>query len=156
MTHPAKWTFDWFYSRLKPHKGDVYRPGQALPEPGYETATGRRLYTVQQIRAAYAQGAKDSRTLLTRCRNMLSHPAHWGADDEVIRARHALYTEVLEHLNGLESCEAWTERERRVVAAPKPLTDDQLDALAMDEEGLPNSHLEFARAIERAHGIGDA
>ena len=62
MKHPEKWTFDWFYSRLKPHKGDVYRPGQALPEPGYETATGRRLYTVQQIRAAYAQGAKDSRS----------------------------------------------------------------------------------------------
>jgi hypothetical protein len=101
MTHPEKWTFDWFYSRLKPHKGDVYRPGQALPEPGYETATGRRLYTVQQIRAAYAQGAKDSRSLLTRCRNMLSHPAHWGADDDVMKARHALYTEVLEHLNGL-------------------------------------------------------
>ena len=85
---PEKWTFDWFYSRRKPHKGDVYRPGQALPEPGYETATGRELYTAQQIRAAYAQGAKDSRTLLTRCRNMLSHPAHWGADEDVIRARH--------------------------------------------------------------------
>lgn len=113
MTHPEKWTFDWFYNRLKPHKGDVYRPGQALPEPGYETATGRRLYTVQQIRAAYAQGAKDSRTLLTRCRNMLSHPAHWGADDEVMKARHALYTEVLEHLNGLEHSEAWTEAEKR-------------------------------------------
>ena len=156
MTHPEKLTFDWFYSRLKPHKGDVYRPGQALPEPGYETATGRKLYTVQQIRAAYAQGAKDSRTLLTRCRNMLSHPAHWGADDEVIKARQALYTEVLEHLNGLEHSEAWTEREKRVMTAPKPLTDDQLDALAMDEDGLPNSHLEFARAIERAHGIRDA
>lgn len=156
MTHPEKWTFDWFYSRLKPHRGDVYRPGQALPEPGYETATGRKLYTVQQIRAAYAHGAKDSRTLLTRCRNMLSHPAHWGAEDSVIRARHALYTEVLEHLNGLENCEAWTEREKRVMAAPKPLTDDQLDTLAMADDGLPNSHLEFARAIERAHGIGDA
>jgi len=156
MTHPEKWTFDWFYSRLKPHKGDVYRPGQALPEPGYETATGRRLYTVQQIRAAYAQGANDSRTLLTRCRNMLSHPAHWGAEDSLIRARHALYTEVLEHLTGLENCEAWTEREKRVMAAPKPLTDDQLDALAMADDGLPNSHLEFARDIERAHGIGDA
>jgi hypothetical protein len=131
MTHPEKWTFGWFYSRLKPHKGDVYRPGQVLPEPDYETATGRKLYTVQQIRAAYAQGAKDSRTLLTRCRNMLSHPAHWGADDDVIKARHALYTEVLEHLNGLENCESWTERERRVVSAPKPLTDDQIDALAM-------------------------
>ena len=36
----------------------------------------------------------------------------------------------------------------------EPLTDEQLDALAVDESGLPNSHLEFGRAIERAHGIG--
>ena len=111
---------------------------------------------MQQIRAAYAQGAKDARGLLMRCRNMLSHPAHWGADDGVIKARYALYTEVLEHLGGLENCESWTERERRVVSAPKPLTDDQIDALAMDDDGLPNSHLEIARAVERAHGICDA
>lgn len=38
----------------------------------------------------------------------------------------------------------------------KPLTDEELDALAIDEDGLPKSHFEFARAIERAHGIGDA
>ncbi len=44
----------------------------------------------------------------------------------------------------------------RVVAALTPLTDDQIDALAMDKDGLPNSHLEFARAVERAHGICDA
>jgi hypothetical protein len=37
----------------------------------------------------------------------------------------------------------------------QPLTDDQLDALALDDDGLPNSHFEFARAIEAAHGIGD-
>lgn len=37
--------------------------------------------------------------------------------------------------------------------ARKPLTDEQIDALVLDEEGLPTSHLEFARAIERAHGI---
>jgi hypothetical protein len=35
----------------------------------------------------------------------------------------------------------------------KPLTDEEIDALAMDEDGLPNSHIEFARAIEQAHGI---
>ena len=35
----------------------------------------------------------------------------------------------------------------------KPLTEEEIDALAIDEDGLPNSHLEFARAIERAHGI---
>ena len=37
----------------------------------------------------------------------------------------------------------------------QPLTDDKLDALALDDDGLPNSHFEFARAIEKAHGIGD-
>jgi hypothetical protein len=35
----------------------------------------------------------------------------------------------------------------------EPLTDEQVDALAIDTEGLPASHLELARAIERAHGI---
>jgi hypothetical protein len=35
----------------------------------------------------------------------------------------------------------------------RPLTDEQIDVLALDADGLPNSHLEFARAIERAHGI---
>lgn len=39
--------------------------------------------------------------------------------------------------------------------AHKPLTDEELDALAIDEDGLPNSHFEFARAIEKAHGIGE-
>ncbi|ABM32903.1 hypothetical protein QRO08_09570 [Paracidovorax citrulli] len=37
--------------------------------------------------------------------------------------------------------------------ARKPLTDEQIDGLAVDSDGLPNSHLEFARAIEAAHGI---
>lgn len=30
----------------------------------------------------------------------------------------------------------------------KPLTEEEIDALALDDDGLPNSHLEFARAIE--------
>ena len=30
------------------------------------------------------------------------------------------------------------------------LTDGEIDALAMDEDGLPNSHIELARAIEQA------
>ena len=34
------------------------------------------------------------------------------------------------------------------------LTDEQIDALALDDDGLPNSHWEFAKAIEAAHGIG--
>jgi hypothetical protein len=114
MTHPEKWTFDWFYSRLKTHKGDVYRPGECLPEPQHQTATGRKLYTVQQIRSAYSQGAKDSRRLLVLARNLLSHPDHWHATPEHADKRQALSTEIAKHLNGLENCEAWTEREKRL------------------------------------------
>ncbi len=96
--------------RFKPHKGDVYRPGQALPEPGYETATGRKLYTVQQIRKAYAQGQKDSLSLLCRARNLLSHPPHWVDTPSNVESRHRLCLEITEHLNGLELSEAWTEK----------------------------------------------
>jgi uncharacterized protein YjiS (DUF1127 family) len=76
-------------------------------------------------------------------------------------------SEGLGHLPHPEHGWTWTEREvrwiREYVAeqvaaererhALKPLSDEQLDDLAMDEDGLPKSHLEFARAIERAHGI---
>ena len=55
-------------------------------------------------------------------------------------------------------CENCGKQRIPLHAAPpqrKPLTDEELDALAIDEDGLPNSHLEFARAIEWAHGIGE-
>lgn len=99
--------------RLKAHKGDVYRPGQALPEPGYETATGRKLYTVQQIRAAYAQGQRDSLSLLRRARNLLSHPPGWVDTPANSESRYALSVEIAEHMNGLELSEAWTEKQKR-------------------------------------------
>lgn len=92
--------------RFKPHSGDVYKHGLALPEPAYETATGRRLYTVQQMKAAYSQGAKDSRSLLVRCRNLLSHPSHWLATDSSKASRDALYTEVIAHLDATPTPEA--------------------------------------------------
>jgi hypothetical protein len=101
--------------RFKPHKGDVYRPGQTLPEPGYETATGRKLYTVQQIRAAYAQGARDSRGLLVRARNLMSHPARWHAEESHAEKRLLLSAQIAEHLGGLDGCEAWTENGKRAV-----------------------------------------
>jgi hypothetical protein len=41
------------------------------------------------------------RALLVRARNLLSQPAHWGADDEHIKSRYALYTEIQEHLSGM-------------------------------------------------------
>lgn len=99
--------------RFKPYKGDVYRPGQTLPEPAYETATGRKLYTVQQIRAAYSQGSKDSRSLLVRARNLLSHPSHWHATDEHAEKRLLLSSQIREHLAGLDESESWTEAEKR-------------------------------------------
>jgi hypothetical protein len=36
----------------------------------------------------------------------------------------------------------------------KPLTEDEIDGLAINYDGLPNSFLELARDIEKAHGIG--
>jgi hypothetical protein len=102
--------------RFKPHKGDVYRPGQVLPEPGYETATGRKLYTVQQIRAAYAQGQRDSVDLLRRARNLLSQPPGWVDTPSNSESRYTLSVEISEHLNGLELSEAWTENQKRLSA----------------------------------------
>lgn len=54
--------------------------------------------------------------------------------------------------------EGWAPPHTLLYTVPpqrKPLTNEELDALAIDEDGLPNSHFEFARAIERAHGIGE-
>ena len=65
---------------------------------------------------AFVQNAKDDilwlrheagnneyiaqRALLVRARNTLSQPAHWGADDDHIKSRYALYTEISEHIAG--------------------------------------------------------
>lgn len=53
---------------------------------------------------------------------------------------------------------SWADERVNVYTHPQPprqpLTDEQIDALAVDDDLLPLSHLEFARAIERAHGIG--
>lgn len=87
----------WF-KKQNPTKGDVYVKGNALPESDHETATGRQMYTITAIRKAYDAGTNDSRELLVKCRNLLSHPAHWGANDEVVIARRAVYSEVCEFL----------------------------------------------------------
>lgn len=44
---------------------------------------------------------------------------------------------------------------RAALAEPEqePLTEEEIDVLVMDSDGLPKSHLEFARDIEAAHGI---
>lgn len=60
-----------------------------------------------------AQGSKDSRSLLARARNLLSHPASWHADEGHAEKRLLLAEQIAEHLNGMENCEAWTERKIR-------------------------------------------
>lgn len=88
--------------RFKPHKGTVRNIGQQwLPDPSYETATGRRLYTVQQMRAAYSQGSKDALGLLARARNLLSHPPHWCADPANKESRYALSVEIDQFMHGI-------------------------------------------------------
>jgi hypothetical protein len=65
-----------------------------------------QLYTVQQTRAAYAQGQKDSRKLLVRARNIMSHPANWAEEQTHHESRLRLSVEIAEHLNGLENSTA--------------------------------------------------
>lgn len=52
--------------RFKCFRGDVYKRGALLPEPEYETATGRRLYTVQQMQKCYEEGCKESAAEIER------------------------------------------------------------------------------------------
>ena len=44
--------------RLKAHQAANYVRGQACPSD-YETATGRKLYTVSSVKSAYRQGVED-------------------------------------------------------------------------------------------------
>jgi len=52
--------------------------------------------------AQQAEPLEPLHSLLVRCRNMLSHPAHWGACDGVIKSRHVLYADVVEYLSRSE------------------------------------------------------
>ena len=99
-----RWVEIWW-----PFVGVVCRAGRWLPGADAETATGRKLYTVQQIRSAYKQGGKHACALLIRCRNVLSHGE---LADPVIKAQ--LYADLIAHLEGLEQCESWTCREKRL------------------------------------------
>ena len=54
----------------------------------------------------------------------------------------------------LHSAECFEDYEKATgMNQRKPLSDEEIDVLVMDSDGTPNSHLEFARAIEAAHGI---
>ena len=56
---------------FRPHKGAVYRHGLAMPEAEYETATGRRLFTVAQMEKIAAIGIDAGREECEREINML-------------------------------------------------------------------------------------
>lgn len=46
---------------LRPYQGAIYRIGLAMPEPEYETATGRMLYTISQVEKIVAQAIEAER-----------------------------------------------------------------------------------------------
>lgn len=50
--------------KFKPHKWEVYRPGMAIPEPDYETATGRCLYSKPAVEKMLIAAAKAERERL--------------------------------------------------------------------------------------------
>jgi hypothetical protein len=57
---------------------------------------------------------------------------------------------------GCPVCDAWHEYDALPNHERKPLTDEQIDAIVVDEVGLDADADEmhnFARAIEAAHGI---
>jgi hypothetical protein len=98
--------------------------------PGFERTTLRPVSAQHYTEKMTDERVRGSKTMLTY--------EEW---------RNAYNSQPL--MNEAMAEAAW----KAAMSTRKPLTDDQLDALAMDEDGLPNSHLEFARAIERAHGI---
>lgn len=62
-------------------------------------------------------------------------------------------SEMFEVVNDPDLQVQWRMKRRDDISPKQPrqwqgLTDEEIDALAMDEDGLPNSHIELARAIE--------
>jgi len=57
---------------------------------------------------------------------------------------------------GIDEAEAAIEALRAALAQPerKPLTEDEISEIAMDCSFVSESDTYFARAIEKAHGIG--
>jgi hypothetical protein len=88
---------------------------------------------------------------LKRVKQNLMHQRRFGVDDLGSWRRAATQAE-----GDIEEALAAQAAPAPAPQALTPLADEQIDLLAFDAGGLPNSHLEFARAIERAHGIGAA
>ena len=57
---------------FRPYKGAVYRLGMAMPEPEYETATGRRLFTVTQMEKIAALAAEAEREACAKLADSMS------------------------------------------------------------------------------------
>lgn len=61
----------------------------------------------------------------------------------------------IKHPQQIHYRDAAIEALRTALAEPEhePLTDEEIEVLAMDIDGTPKIYLEFARDIEWAHGI---
>ena len=109
---------------------------QALEQPEQEPTPWRDMIVATLVREGINK--HKARELADHFAAQPEPPPEWEAINNII----AEY--------GLQAIDFVSDRK---AAQRKPLTDEELDALAIDEDGLPNSHLEFARAIEAAHNI---
>lgn len=88
----------------------------------------------------------------------LEHPNFQGAEEAEIILRSVLEQHAQQEKT-YASLERYTQEIRTILAGSakrKPLTDEDIDKLMTDTWGFaPQSVPEFARLIERAHGIGE-
>lgn len=93
-----------------------------------------------------------------RTRTTIGHEAWQACEDAITALRERLAQPEMQPCAGrncgstnpnLHSAECFEDYEKATgMNQRKPLTEEEIDALALDDDGLPNSHLEFARAIE--------
>jgi hypothetical protein len=84
--------------------------GQYLPEPAWVTATGRCLYTSGQMRDFYNSAVVNSRSLLVRSRNLLTHPEAWIQNSP---ARDRIVLELSKHIANLHGQDSPVQKYKR-------------------------------------------
>ena len=103
-------------------------------------------------------------------RAALAQPEPFNPDWDRVEALEASLREHMEEVQKWKSLckQLWDKEMPKTICGPnleevlnaagfykrKPLSEATIDTFSRDKNGLPNSHLEFARAIEAAHGIG--
>jgi len=102
-------------------------------------------------------------------RSALKQPKPFNPDWDRVEALEASLREHMEEIQKWKSLckQLWNKEMPKTICGPnlegvlnaagffkrKPLTEDEIDGMAINYDGLPNSFLELARAIEKAHGI---